>query len=227
MTRGPLLIATILLGAGCGSDPSGTEAGETNTSGPSETAEAETGATETETETGVTVMEACMVDTPIVVLDTSMGTMVVQLDGLRAPITVANFVSYVSSGFYDGTIFHRVLKDFVIQGGGFNPGLEMKTTMGPIPREIDPDLTHVDGAIAMARRNEPDTAESQWYITDNAQPGLDGDYAVFGVLIDGFEVRDAIADVPVETVEFMGQELGGVPVEDVLVNAAYCVDAWP
>ncbi|KIG16952.1 Peptidyl-prolyl cis-trans isomerase PpiA precursor [Enhygromyxa salina] len=229
-----------MLCAGCGSDPAG-ESGETGSSSESgtDTDTTETSdtfatfttnatLTDTDTDTGTdTDGEACLVDEPIVVLETSLGTMVVQLDRTRAPITVENFVGYVSDGFYDGTIFHRVINGFVIQGGGYTPGLGVKTTKGPIPLEIHPELNHVDGAIAMARSNEPDTAESQWYITDGPQPGLDGQYAVFGALIDGFAVRDAIAGVPVQTVPFMDFEFMNVPVEDVLVNAAYCVDAWP
>ena len=186
--------------------------------------------TETETETGTDTepdLGACAVDEPIVVLETNLGTIVVQLDGVRAPITVANFVTYVAAGFYDGTIFHRVIDNFVIQGGGFEPGPVLKETMGPIPREIHPQLRHVDGAIAMARNVEPDTAESQFYITDGAQPGLDDSYAVFGVLIDGFPVRNAISGVDTHTVDWMGFPLEDVPVEDVVVEQAYCVEAWP
>jgi cyclophilin family peptidyl-prolyl cis-trans isomerase len=228
----PLCLCLLgLAGSGCNSPQScGSEdacaEGESGSAGTSEsgTDTTETGATETGDTGGDS---ACMVDTPIVVLETSMGTMVVQLDGVRAPITVENFVMYVDSGFYDGTIFHRVIEGFVIQGGGFEPGLVLKETQGPIPLEIHPELLHVDGAIAMARKAEPDTAESQFYITDGAQPSLDGMYAVFGVLIDGFDVRDAIASVAVETVPWMDGELGDVPVDDVLLESAYCVESWP
>jgi cyclophilin family peptidyl-prolyl cis-trans isomerase len=168
-----------------------------------------------------------MVDAPIVVLETSMGTMVVQLDRVRAPITVENFTNYVGMGFYDGTIFHRVIDNFVIQGGGYEPGLVLKETLGPIPLEIHPELRHLDGAIAMARSQEPDTAESQFYITDNIQPGLDDNYAVFGVLIDGFPVRDAITQVPTGNAMWMGFELMDVPLTDVILESAYCVESWP
>ncbi|HLT36537.1 MAG TPA: peptidylprolyl isomerase, partial [Enhygromyxa sp.] len=169
----------------------------------------------------------CLGDAPIVVFETTLGTMVLQLDAVRAPITVENFLGYVSSSWYDNTIFHRVIDGFVIQGGGYQPGLVLKQTVGTIPLEIDPALTHVDGAIAMARRQEPDTAESQWYITDGPTPQLDGSYAVFGVIIDGFEVRNAISAVATETVEWMGFPLDDVPVDDVVVTAAYCVTSWP
>jgi cyclophilin family peptidyl-prolyl cis-trans isomerase len=201
----------------------GTDTGET---GPSET---ETGETETgETETGETGLpDACTSDTPIIVMDTSMGTMVVQLDAVRAPITVENFVNYVGMGFYDGTIFHRVIDGFVIQGGGYEPGLVLKETLGTIPLEIHPELRHVDGAIGMARSQAPDTAESQWYFTDGAQPALDDQYAVFGVLIDGWDVRNAISAVPTETQQWMGFDMQNVPITDVVLEEAYCVETWP
>lgn len=162
----------------------------------------------------------CSGDTPHVLLATSMGDMIVKLDRVKAPNTVANFMSYVDAGFYDGTIFHRVIIDFVIQGGGYTPDLTEKPTNPPIDLEIS-DLLHVDGAISMARTMEPNSATSQFYICDGPQPGLDGNYAVFGVLVSGFEVRDAIADVAV------GEESGfmDVPVEDVILEMAYCVDA--
>jgi peptidyl-prolyl cis-trans isomerase A (cyclophilin A) len=235
MTRARSLTLAFVWCLGCNSDPAG-ESGETGSSSESGTSDSSDTSTTIATDPTLTDSgtdgetegaDACLVDNPIVVLETSLGTMVVQLDGVRAPITVENFISYVSAGFYDGTIFHRVISGFVIQGGGFTPGLGVKTTMGPIPLELHPELTHVDGAIAMARSNDPNTAESQWYITDGAQPGLDTQYAVFGVLIDGFEVRDAIASVPVHTVPFMDSEFMNVPVDDVLVTTAYCVDTWP
>jgi cyclophilin family peptidyl-prolyl cis-trans isomerase len=235
-------LASLLACLGCGSPPqtcllcgnSGTEAdsdSETDTgatetdSGATETDETETG----ETEAGETeAPDPCMSDTPIVVLETNLGTMVAQLDRVRAPISVDNFIHYVGTGFYDGTIFHRVIDGFVVQGGGFEPGLVVKEMLAPpIPLEIHPELLHVDGAIAMARNNAPDTAQAQFYITDGAQPGLDNDYAVFGVLIDGLPVRDAISQVPVQTVPWMGFDLMDVPVTDVVLEAAYCVETWP
>jgi cyclophilin family peptidyl-prolyl cis-trans isomerase len=222
----------MLMCVACTSPPQTCDAacgGLTGTDGSdSETNATETDATETdatETETGDT--SPCMSDTPIVVLETSMGVMVVQLDAVRAPITVENFINYVEMQFYDGTIFHRVWDGFVVQGGGYEPGLVLKPTLGPIVREIHPELRHVDGAIAMARSMEPDTAESQFYITDGAQPDLDDKYAVFGVIIDGLPVRDAISSVPVQNVPWMGFELDHVPLTDVVLESAYCVETWP
>ena len=163
----------------------------------------------------------CSGDAPHVLLATSLGDMVVKLDRVNAPNTVDNFISYVESGFYDGTIFHRVVVDFVIQGGGFTTELEEKPTEAPIALEISPNLIHIDGAIGMARTMEEDSATSQFYITHGAQPDLDGGYAVFGALVSGAEVRDAIAMVAV------GEENGfiDVPVEDVTLDMAYCVAA--
>jgi cyclophilin family peptidyl-prolyl cis-trans isomerase len=161
----------------------------------------------------------CMGDNPQVLLQTTLGDMVVQLDAVRAPITVANYLGYVSSGFYDGTIFHRVIDGFVIQGGGMQPGLIEKPTEPPIVLEIHPELRHDDGAISMARTPDPDSATSQFYVCDGPQHGLDDQYAVFGVLIEGFEVRDAISMVAVHDVN----PFTDVPVEDVVVERACCV----
>ncbi|MFV8752022.1 peptidylprolyl isomerase [Nannocystaceae bacterium ST9] len=216
----------------CTDDPADESASETagseteTDSGASETATGETAGETDSTETGGgpyghgNLHPDCMGESPRVVFETNMGDMTVELDAVHAPITVANFLGYVSSEFYDGTIFHRVIDGFVIQGGGYEPGMIEKTTVGPIVLEIAPELRHDDGAIAMARRQEPDTAESQWYICDGAQHGLDDQYAVFGVLIEGFEVRDAISGVAVQDVP---APFTDVPVEDVVVERAYCV----
>jgi len=147
-----------------------------------------------------------------------MGDMVVQLDAVNAPITTANFIHYVESGFYDGTIFHRVIDGFVMQGGGLLPDLAEKPADPPIPLEISPALTHVDGAIAMARTNVPDSATSQFYICDGPQHFLDGDYAAFGVLVEGFDVRDAISAVQTASEGIYDD----VPVTDVIITSATC-----
>jgi peptidyl-prolyl cis-trans isomerase A (cyclophilin A) len=166
--------------------------------------------------------DLCAGDNPHVMLVTSLGEMVVKLDAVNAPNTVANFIEYVDAGFYDGTIFHRVIPDFVLQGGGFTPDLMQKPTNPPIALEISPNLMHVDGAIAMARTDDPDSATSQFYICDGPQPDLDTKYAVFGVLVSGLEVRDAISVVPTQ------EEAGytDVPVEDVILEMAYCVASF-
>jgi len=143
------------------------------------------------------------------VIETSMGTMTVELYGQRTPNTTANFIELAESGFYDGLIFHRVIDDFVIQGGcpnGDGIGGSGKT----IELEIHPDLTHVDGTIAMARSADPNSASSQFYICDGAQHMLDGQYAVFGRVIGGIGVVRAIAEVTTGS--------GNKPVEDVVIT---------
>jgi cyclophilin family peptidyl-prolyl cis-trans isomerase len=148
------------------------------------------------------------------IIETTMGTIEVLLYEDQAPITCVNFIKIAQTGFYNGLIFHRVMKGFVIQGGGFKPGLvETGKQLTPITLEIVPGLKHLDGAIAMARTNDPNSATSQFYICDGAQPRLDGNYAVFGIVIKGMEVVRAIASVPTHTV---GQ-FSDVPIEDVVI----------
>jgi cyclophilin family peptidyl-prolyl cis-trans isomerase len=130
----------------------------------------------------------------IAVIETSMGAITAELHETRAPNTTANFIGLAERGFYDGLIFHRVINDFMIQGGcpeGTGTGGSGKT----IKLEIHPELTHVDGALAMARSQHPDSASSQFYICDGAQSRLDGQYAAFGRVIDGMDVVRAIAEV--------------------------------
>jgi cyclophilin family peptidyl-prolyl cis-trans isomerase len=132
----------------------------------------------------------------VVRIETSMGTIRARLDAEHAPVSVANFLQYVRAGFYDGTIFHRVIDGFMIQGGGFDPGMVRKATREPIILEVSPALTHTDGALAMARTNAPNSATAQFYLCDGPQPRLDGQYAVFGQVIDGMPVVRAIASAP-------------------------------
>ncbi len=134
---------------------------------------------------------------PKAIIETSMGDITVELYQSEAPITVENFISLAESGFYDGLTFHRVIKGFVIQGGdpaGDGSGGSGKT----IPLEISEDLTHVDGALGMARSADPNSASSQFYICDGPQHGLDGNYAVFGKVIEGMDVVRQIASVPTD-----------------------------
>ncbi|KAA0002898.1 MAG: peptidylprolyl isomerase [Thermoplasmata archaeon] len=133
---------------------------------------------------------------PVAVIETNMGTIKIELFEDKMPITTANFIKLVNDGFYDGLIFHRIIDGFVIQGGGFYPGGTPKQSpYGPIPLEINPDLTHEDGAVAMARTNDPDSATSQFYICDGPQHFLDGQYAVFGKVIEGMKVVRIIASL--------------------------------
>lgn len=157
---------------------------------------------------------SCEGDAPRVRLATTLGDLVVQLDAVNAPITVANFVHYVEAGFYSDTIFHRVIDGFVVQGGGYGVDLQMKPTDAPIPLEIGPGLLHVDGAIGMARTMEPNSATSQFYLCDGPQPGLDGSYAVFGVLVEGSDVLDAISAVATDPSD--------TPIEPVILLSATC-----
>ena len=136
-------------------------------------------------------------------IETSMGTITVELDDERAPATVENFVKYAADGFYDGTIFHRVIDGFMVQGGGFTRDMNQKDTRGPIRIESMNGLKNLRGTIAMARTMVPDSATSQFFINlvdngflDFTAPTQSGyGYAVFGKVTDGMEVVDRIAKV--------------------------------
>lgn len=138
---------------------------------------------------------------PKVKVTTSQGVFVLQLDAERAPLTVRNFLAYVAAGHYDGTIFHRVIDGFVVQGGGYTPDLAEKPTREPVVNESGNGLSNVRGTIAMARTEDPHSATSQFYInlTDNTKLDPNAQrwgYCVFGVVIEGMDVVDAIAKVP-------------------------------
>lgn len=156
---------------------------------------------------------------PVVKLETSMGDILVRLDARKAPMTTANFLEYVKAGQYDGTIFHRVIKDFMIQGGGMTASLREKGTRAPIKNEADNGLANERGTIAMARTREPHSATAQFFINtvDNgflnfSSPDVNGyGYCVFGKVIEGMETVDKIekektttrgihSDVPVSAV---------------------------
>ncbi len=159
---------------------------------------------------------------PRVQLQTSLGTIIVQLDPQRAPLTVANFLRYVNKGFYAGTVFHRVIPGFMIQGGGFTRQLEQKPTDAPIPLESRNGLRNLRGTIAMARTSDPNSATSQFFINlvDNSSldyPQPDGHgYAVFGQVVSGMSVVDRIAAVPTHDVGPMQN----VPVKPVVIESA-------
>jgi len=148
--------------------------------------------------------EPAAADQPSVSILTSQGEIRVQLDPDRAPETVANFLSYVDAGFYDGTIVHRVIPGFMIQGGGFTPDYRQKSTRDPIPNEADKGLANKRGTIAMARTKNPHSATAQFFINHADNPFLDHSakdergfgYAVFGKVTAGMEVVDAIAATP-------------------------------
>ncbi|MBF0154279.1 MAG: peptidyl-prolyl cis-trans isomerase [Magnetococcales bacterium] len=137
----------------------------------------------------------------MVVLTTSMGDITVELDAAKAPITVKNFLTYVDEGFYDGTIFHRVIPSFMAQCGGMLPDMKEKKGHSPIKNEADNGLKNVRGTLAMARTQVVDSATSQFFINvaDNAfldHGGRDFGYAVFGRVVAGMDVVDKIVGVP-------------------------------
>ncbi len=140
-------------------------------------------------------------DAPRVLLSTSLGEIEVELEAEKAPISVENFLAYVESGHYDGTIFHRVIPGFMIQGGGFTEDLAQKPTRASIKNEADNGLHNVRGTLAMARTAVKDSATSQFFINhrDNAfldHGARDFGYAVFGKVVRGMDVVDQIAQVP-------------------------------
>jgi peptidyl-prolyl cis-trans isomerase A (cyclophilin A) len=158
---------------------------------------------------------------PVVVMDTSMGKITVELFEEKAPITVKNFLRYVDEKHYDGTVFHRVIPDFMVQGGGFQPGMkEKKEKHDPIKNEGGNGVSNKRGTIAMARTNDPDSATAQFYINVKDNPGLDrsagkAGYAAFGQVIDGMDVVDKIRKV--ETANRGGH--GDVPINDVVIKS--------
>ncbi len=135
---------------------------------------------------------------PQLELKTNQGVIVIELDAAKAPKTVENFLQYAKDGFYNGTIFHRVIDGFMIQGGGFEPGMKEKPTRAPIPNEAKNGLRNVTGTLAMARTPNPHSASAQFFINlkDNAfldYPGQDGwGYAVFGKVVQGLDVVQKI-----------------------------------
>ncbi|MGQ0537185.1 MAG: peptidylprolyl isomerase [Methanobacteriota archaeon] len=138
---------------------------------------------------------------PTFTIVTNAGTMKGQLFAKQAPNTVANFASYAKENFFAGIIFHRVIKGFVIQGGGFTKDGKQKRGRSPIKLEIAPDLKHWDGALSMARTSDPTSATSQFFVCHGPQPMLDKQYAVFGVVTEGLDVVDKIASGPTDRSE--------------------------
>jgi cyclophilin family peptidyl-prolyl cis-trans isomerase len=160
---------------------------------------------------------------PYIKLETSEGDIVIELDGRRAPLTVANFLALVDDGYFDGTIFHRVIADFMIQGGGYTPGLELKEPEDlQIVNESGNGLRNRRGTIAMARLTEPHTAKAQFYINvadnDALNPRKDRwGYAVFGNVVEGMDVVDRIAAVRTGPQGPFSQD---VPLVPIIVNKA-------
>jgi peptidyl-prolyl cis-trans isomerase B (cyclophilin B) len=163
-------------------------------------------------------------DNIMVEMTTSKGVITLELDAERAPVTVANFLEYVNSGHYDGTIFHRVIPGFVIHGGGMESGMREKTTQAPIENEADNGLKNLTGTICMARTNDPHSATSQFFINlkdnsflDHTEKTASGwGYAVFGRVTSGMEFVEAIAAVQTGN----SGHHQDVPLEDVVLEKA-------
>lgn len=161
-------------------------------------------------------------------LKTSMGDITIELNAEKAPITAENFKSYVEKGFYDGVIFHRVINGFMVQGGGFEPGMIQKETDAPIQNEANNGLKNTKYTLAMARTMDPHSASAQFFINvaDNSfldfkSETADGwGYAVFGEVVEGQEVVDRIKSVP--TTFRAGHQ--DVPTEDVIIEKATMID---
>lgn len=162
----------------------------------------------------------------LVKLVTSLGDITLQLDAAKAPKSVANFVDYVKSGHYDGLVFHRVIKNFMIQGGGYDKEYNQKRNKAPIENEAKNGLKNRRGTVAMARTSDPHSATSQFFINhgDNDfldAPGQDGwGYAVFGEVTDGLDVVDKIAAVETGSARPFGRD---VPVTQVVIESATLV----
>ncbi len=161
-------------------------------------------------------------EAPRVNLKTSLGDIVVELDPAKAPKSTANFLEYVDSGFYNGTIFHRVIPGFMVQGGGFTADLQKKDTREPIENEAKNGLKNDRGTIAMARTNDPHSATAQFYINSVDNDSLNQGrapgwgYAVFGKVVTGMDVVDEISKVETERKNYMSN----VPVEPVKILEA-------
>ena len=157
-------------------------------------------------------------------LHTSHGTITVELFADKAPLTVANFVEYVKAGHYDNTVFHRVIDGFMVQGGGFEPGMKQKPTRATVKNEADNGLKNAIGTVAMARTQDPDSASAQFFINvadndflDFRSPTSQGwGYCVFGKVVDGMDVVDKIKGVKTGSKGFHQD----VPADDVVIERA-------
>ncbi|MBA6222962.1 MULTISPECIES: peptidylprolyl isomerase [unclassified Colwellia] len=164
---------------------------------------------------------------PRVKLETSMGIIIVELDRIRAPITVDNFLTYVVRGEYNNTIFHRIVPEFIVQGGGYSQNFELKKVDNTIINESGNGLKNVIGTIAMAKENRPHTANRQFFfnVADNSSldPGRHWGYAVFGAIVEGQAVVDAMALVKTDYNGEMGWE--DVPIEPIMLIKAILLPA--
>ena len=165
----------------------------------------------------VTIPASAQSKKPVVVISTSLGDISLELDPAKAPLSVENFLAYVKSGHYDGTIFHRVIKGFMIQGGGMTPDMREKPTRDPIKNEAANGVKNERGTVAMARTREVDSATSQFFINTGTNNTFldhkvrDYGYTVFGKVVAGMNVVDKIESVKTEP--------GDVPVEPVIIKS--------
>ena len=165
----------------------------------------------------------------VIKLETSMGEIILELDDEKAPVTAANFKEYVKDGFYEGTVFHRVINGFMVQGGGLDENLETRQTRPPIKNEADNGLQNHTYTVAMARTNDPDSATAQFFINvaDNqflnhkSKTAQGWGYAVFGKVVEGMDVVDQIKAVPTTT----KSPYADVPVEPVVILSATEVES--
>ena len=162
---------------------------------------------------------------PVVVMETTMGTIKMEVFADKSPITAKNFLDYVNLGFYNGTIFHRVIKGFVVQGGGYLEDMTRRPTKPAIKNESKNGLKNLRGTLSMARYDDPHSATSQFFINLNNNASLDPSgggwgYAVFGKVIEGMEVVDKIAAVKTGTKKVLGTPFGDVPLQTILVKSA-------
>jgi peptidyl-prolyl cis-trans isomerase B (cyclophilin B) len=165
----------------------------------------------------------------MILLKTNFGDITIELDYDKAPKTAANFESYVKDGFYDGVVFHRVISNFMIQGGGFDTNMQQKTTKANIENEADNGLSNVNGSIAMARTSDPHSASAQFFINVKDNDFLDHTaktpegwgYAVFGKVVDGMDVVEKIKKV--DTTYKAGHQ--DVPVDNVVIESATIVES--
>lgn len=165
--------------------------------------------------------------TPRVQIDTSQGSFVVELDTVRAPLSAENFLRYVRDGFYDGTLFHRVIPGFVVQGGGFGTDLAPRQPRAPIPNESGNGLSNRRGTLGLARTDSPHSGAAQFYVNLADNAGLDPlptrwGFAVFGRVVSGMETLDRIAYLPTGTLPAIGPD---VPLQPVVLQRAFVLDA--
>jgi cyclophilin family peptidyl-prolyl cis-trans isomerase len=162
-----------------------------------------------------------------VTLETSLGKIVLELDAQHAPQTVANFTQYVKDGYYDDTVFHRVIPGFMVQGGGYAGGLQLKPTRSPIAIESNNGLRNLRGTVAMARTSDPNSATSQFFINvadngslDYAGNGAEG-YTVFGRVVEGIEIVDKIVNTPTVKRRVFGSDFPNLPKQSIFLTKAH------